>query len=174
LSKSAGLAAQQDRAANCIAGPFEKKELLMTNAAAISPRPTTVFWLVTVLGSTWNLFGIYQFLTTNTASRDGLIARGMTPDQATLYHGLPIWMTIVFAIGVFGGLAGTLLLGARRRAALPLLTISLLGYLVLYVGDIMLGVFAAFGTPQVAVLTTVVLIAVGLLLFAYRARAMLG
>jgi hypothetical protein len=138
--------------------------------AAVPDKPRTVYWLVPALGLAWNSFGIYQFISSATASRESLALMGATPDQAALYAGLPGWMTVAFALGVFGGLAGSLLLGLQRKAALPVLAASLAAYIVLYVGDITEGVFAAFGMQQVAILTAVVLIAVGLLLFGLRAR----
>jgi hypothetical protein len=50
------------------------------------------------------------------------------------------------------------------------LATSLLAYLVLYLGDVTQGVFAAMGAAQVIVLTVVVAIAVGLLLLARHAK----
>ncbi len=64
-------------------------------------------------------------------------------------------MTIAFAVGVFGGALGCLLLLARRAIAVPVFALSLAGYLALYAGDILHGVFAAMGAPQVVVLTVV-------------------
>jgi hypothetical protein len=46
--------------------------------------------------------------------------------------------------------------------------LSLAAYVALYLGDIIHGVFAALGTPQVLILTLVVLIAAGLFWLARR------
>lgn len=122
--------------------------------------------LLALFGVAWNIFGIVQFLATVTASTDRLVTMGMDAAQAELYFGLPFWMDIVFAIGVFGGLAGSALLLAGRRLAVPILATSLAAYLALYAGDIALGVFAAFGLQQVLILSFVVAVAVALLLTA--------
>lgn len=122
-----------------------------------------------LFGIGWNLFGIVQFLSTVTAPLDHLRAMGMDAAQAALYLGLPVWLDIVFAVGVFGGVLGSLLLLAGRRMAVPVLGLSLLGYLALYAGDIALGVFAAFGLGQVLLLSFVVGVAILLLLAARRA-----
>lgn len=139
-------------------------------------RANLAAWVVPGLGIAWNSFGIFQFMTTTTASVDQLIATGMTPTQATLYAGLPGWMILAYAIGVFGGLIGSVLLGLRHKAAIAVLAASLAGYLVLYVGDITQGVFAAFGVQQVVILSLVVIIAVALLLYGLhlRRRGLLG
>lgn len=121
------------------------------------------------LGAAWNVFGVVQFWGQVSATPAMLIAKGMTAAQATLYASLPGWMTIVFAIGVFGGLAGAVLLLIGQRAATMLLGMSLIGYIALYVGDITQGVFAAFGTGQIVVLTIVVTIATALLALSLHA-----
>jgi hypothetical protein len=72
-------------------------------------------------------------------------------------------MTLAFAVGVFGGLAGSVLLLLRRAAAMPVLLASLLAYVALWIGDAVHGVFAAMGAPQVMILTLVVAIAAVLL-----------
>lgn len=121
------------------------------------------FWGAGIMGSTWNIYGVKQFLGSVTASEGHLMSMGMTAAQAEIYANLPLWMTVVFAVGVLGGLAGSVLLVARRRLAIAVLSLSLAGYIALYVGDVILGVFAAFGAPQVAILTLVIVIAAILL-----------
>jgi hypothetical protein len=113
--------------------------------------------------------GIEQFRTTVFAPVEHFVAMGMTPEQATLYAGLPAWMDLAFGLGVVGGLVGSVLLLFGRREATPVLAVSLAAYFALYVGDITEGVFAALGMGQVVVLTVVVAIAAGLLALAVRA-----
>lgn len=136
-----------------------------------SPRllrlgPPAVAWS----GIGWNLFGVVQFARSLTQTREDLLAMGVTLEQAIVATSVPAWMNLAFAIGVSGGLLGSVLLLAQRRRAVPIFAASLVGYLVLFVGDVTEGVFAAFGPPQVAILTTVVAIAVGLLAWSYRLR----
>lgn len=121
-------------------------------------------------GLLWSLFGVSQFLGTALSNEAALMGAGMTPAQASLYASLPLWMDLAFALGVFGGTIGSALLLFGRREALPVLVASLAGYLVLYAGDIALGVFAAFGIGQVAILSFVVAIAALLVATARLAR----
>jgi hypothetical protein len=80
-------------------------------------------------------------------------------------------MNIAFAVGTLGGLLGSLLLIARPAAAKKVFAASLVGYVLLYIGDVTEGVFAALGASQVTILTLVVSIAVFLLLWSStRAR----
>jgi hypothetical protein len=110
----------------------------------------------------WNLFGVVQFVQSLRNTPESLERMGMAPEAARVYASYPTWMTAAFAVGVFGGLAGSILLGLGRRVAVPVFAASLAGYLVLYVGDVTEGVFAAVGPSQVVILTTVVAIALGL------------
>ncbi len=114
-------------------------------------------------GIAWNLFGAVQFAGSVTATPESLVAGGMTAEQAVVMTGYPGWMTLAFAIGVAGGLVGSILLLLRRGAAMPVLAASLVSYVALWIGDAVHGVFAALGAPQVVILTLVVVIAAGLL-----------
>jgi len=126
------------------------------------------FWPVAVLGLAWNVFGVVQFLSKVQGSVGSMMSSGLTKAQAELYASLPLWMDVCFALGVFGGTVGCVLLMARLQAAKVVFAASLAAYVVLYIGDITLGVFAAFGAPQVVVLTLVVAIAAGLQWVAVR------
>lgn len=113
-------------------------------------------------GIAWNIFGAVQFAGSVTATEATLIASGLTPEQAAVMTSYPVWMTLAFAVGVFGGLAGSVLLFLRRAVATPILLASLVAYVGLWVGDAIYGVFDAMGASQVAILTTVVAIAAAL------------
>ena len=128
------------------------------------------FWAASGLGALWNAYGVFQFFNAATATRESLVAMGMTEFQAQALSSYPLWMTAAFAIGTLGGLIGSVLLLLRRRRAVPVLMTSLAGYVVLYVGDISEGVFAALGASQVIILSFVVVIALGLLWVSRRAE----
>lgn len=131
-------------------------------------------WAAALLGLAWNIFGLYQFAMGLAADEASLMAGGLTSEQAQVMLTYPMWMTIVFAIGVVGGTLGCLLLLARKAVAVPVFLASLLGYIALWVGDAINGVFAALGTPQVVVLTVVVAIAAALWALARRFAPMLN
>jgi hypothetical protein len=156
----------------------EKSRRTILNNSTSSPvgrgdqKNTPVwYWIVAGLGLAWNVFGLTAFKEFATGTKEYWQSTGMTAEQAALYSSLPTWMTVVFAIGVFGAVIGCVLLLARHRLALPVLAVSMAGYALLYVGDIVLGVFSALGTPQVAVLTTVIAVAAALLWLAIHARS---
>jgi hypothetical protein len=135
------------------------------SATSLSPSSTHApYWLVAASlgGIAWNIFGAVQFAGSVTATESSLIASGLTATQAAVMTGYPAWMTLAFAVGVFGGLAGSVLLLLRRAQARFVLAASLIAYVALWIGDLAYGVFAAMGTPQVVILTAVVAIAAAL------------
>lgn len=123
------------------------------------------FWIVAILGLAWNLFGVVQFVQSVVATEESLMAMGMTQVQAQTMKTYPMWMTIAFAVGTFAGLIGCLLLLLKKKLSSAVFVASLVGYIILYIGDITEGVFEVMGMQQVIILTTVVLVAIGLLLF---------
>jgi hypothetical protein len=143
----------------------------MSTNSSLSAKPALWFWIATALGLAWSLFGLVQFVGSLKATPESLIASGLTADQARVMLGYPSWMTVAFAVGVLGGVAGTILLGLRNARANMVLAVSLAGYVILWIGDAVHGVFAALGTPQIVILSLVVLIAAGLLAMARHAAA---
>jgi hypothetical protein len=66
-----------------------------------------------------------------------------------------------FASGT--GIGGCILLLMRRKAALPVLLLLLLGCVVIFIGNLVTGVFAAMGQPYTTIITFVVVFAAFLL-----------
>lgn len=128
------------------------------------------FWAIALSGLAWNIFGVVQFAGQVTQTESAMMGAGMTAEQVAVYSALPVWMDLVFGIGTVGGVIGCGLLLLRSKFAVPVFAASLVGYIILFAGDIVNGVFAAFGPSQVAILSTVVAIAAGLYWYAQRLR----
>jgi hypothetical protein len=142
------------------------------SALPLPKSATRPLWLVlpATAALAWNVFGLWQFGGFLTQTVDSLMTMGMTEAQALAYSSLPAWMTLVFAVGVIGGTIGTGLLLMQRRSAVPVLAASLVGYIALFVGDWVHGLFDIL-PMQLAILSTVVAIAAasfGLSLFAAK------
>jgi hypothetical protein len=133
----------------------------MTKEASPARGP---IWLLAaaIFGVVWNAYGVYQYIGSFAQTKASLMTAGMTASQADLYLSLPAWMSVVFAVGVFGGLAGSIALLMKRSIALPIFTVSVIGYILLFVGDYYYGIFDNIPT-QLAILTVVVVVAAALL-----------
>ena len=97
----------------------------MTNS---TNKPTTGFWIIGVLALLWNLMGVMQYLIQAYMTDETLQA--LPEAERALYENAPAWVTGAFAIAVFGGLLGCILLLLRKKSATTLLLISMAGILV--------------------------------------------
>ena len=133
---------------------------------ATSESTATPLWfrIAAFVALVWNAFGFFMFLSSVGAFGDPM--QGMSEVERAAAANIPPWITAVFGIGTFTGLAGSLGLLLRRRWAWPLLLISLVALLLLEGWVLFLsGAVAVFG---VAIPITVV---VGALLLAWLAHA---
>lgn len=87
-------------------------------------------WVVGVVALLWNGFGAFDYTMTNLQGDAWLRQAGMTEGQITYFNAMPSWMMAVWAIGVWGGLLGAILLLVRRKLALPVFEVSLAAYLL--------------------------------------------
>ncbi len=101
------------------------------------------FWAIGAVALIWNVMGVINFFVQ------------MNPDVLTAYResereiveGRPAWATGGFAIAVFGGALGCLLLLLRKSAAYYLFIASLLGVIVTMTH--ILGVGIDFGLGEI-------------------------
>ena len=93
-------------------------------------RAPVHLWIVGGLALLWSAFGCYDYVMTRMRNTDYLAAMMPTidPNAALAWiDGFPIWVQAGWALGVWGGLVGAILLLARRRWAVPLFAASLVG-----------------------------------------------
>lgn len=86
-------------------------------------------WVVGIVGLLWNAFGCVDFVMTNLQGDAWLRAMKMTEPQIAYFHAMPAWAHAVWAIGVWGGMLGALLLLLRRKWAFHVLLVSFLGFI---------------------------------------------
>jgi len=79
-------------------------------------------WLVGVLGTLWNLVGAFDYLATQTENESYMSQ--FTPEQLEFFYGLPTLVVAFWALAVWGGVLGTILLLLKKRLAAPVLLVS--------------------------------------------------
>jgi hypothetical protein len=57
---------------------------------------------------------MFDFVMSMAQGAEYQASAGMTPDQISHYQEMPGWMTVVWAVGVFGALLASILLLVRR------------------------------------------------------------
>ena len=85
-------------------------------------------WVVGVVALLWNALGCLDYTMTQIQGDAWLANMDPTELQMAWFHGMPAWYDAAWAIGVWGGLLGALLLLLRRRWAMPAFLASLLGW----------------------------------------------
>ena len=102
------------------------------------------FWVIGAIALIWNTLGVVNYFV---QMNPDVISAYREVEQAIIV-GRPAWATGAFAIAVFGGAIGSLLLLLRKSGATYLFIVSLIGV----VGTMIhaLGVDADFGPGEIA------------------------
>ena len=86
-------------------------------------------WVVGILALLWNSFGCVDYTMTQTRQDEWFAQMGMTAAQLEYFNAMPAWTHAAWAIGVWGGALGAILLLLRRKWAMPVFVVSFLGWL---------------------------------------------
>lgn len=87
-------------------------------------------WIVGVVATLWNSFGVTDYFMTRTRGAAWIdqMMPGVDSAKFMAYiDSFPVWASAGWALGVWGALAGSLLLLARSRHAVAAFAVSLLG-----------------------------------------------
>ena len=84
-------------------------------------------WAVGVISLLWNAFGGYDFVMSVTQGETYWRASGMTDAMVAYYNAMPTWMYVPWVLGVWGAVAGSILLLMRNKLAVPAFALSLIG-----------------------------------------------
>lgn len=91
-------------------------------------KPATWFWVVSAIALVWNAMGVIAYIAQVTMSAEALQA--LPENERALYESAPAWATAAFAIAVWGGALGSILLLIRKKWATAVLIISFVGIIV--------------------------------------------
>jgi hypothetical protein len=97
-------------------------------ATAVQRQAPVHLWIVGILALLWNGYGSYGYLMTKTAN-SAFMAR-MPAEQLAYMESLPGWLSAFWALGVWGGLAGAILLLFKSRYCVWAFGLSLVGAVV--------------------------------------------
>ncbi|NMW30834.1 hypothetical protein HKD42_02020 [Altererythrobacter sp. RZ02] len=83
-------------------------------------------WAVGIITLLWNGIGIFSYLMTRLGKLESL---GMTAEDIAFFESFPAWANALWAMGVWGAFAGSILLLLRSRWAVTSLVIAVIGLL---------------------------------------------
>lgn len=89
--------------------------------------PPWHLWAVGGLSLLWNGFGAYDFVMSVTQGEAYWRASGMNDAMIAYYNAMPVWMYAAWVVGVWGAVAGSILLLLRSRFAVHVFALSLIG-----------------------------------------------
>lgn len=101
------------------------------------------FWAIGAVALIWNVMGVINFF----VQMNPDVLTAYRESERTIIEGRPLWATGGFAIAVFGGALGCLLLLLRKSAAYYVFIVSLLGVMVTMTHS--LGVGVDFGLGEI-------------------------
>ena len=132
--------------------------------------PPVWFWVISIIALLWYLMDMSAFFMRVLMTDD--VIKAMPENQQHLYRNMPLWVNIVFAGEVFGGALGCVGLLLRKKWALPLFVVSILGVLsqtfhVYFLSD----AISTMGAPAVVMPLLAILIGIGMIVFAKSATS---
>lgn len=101
------------------------------------------FWLITGLLLVWNVLGCVNFF----VQMNPQMLTSYRESEQAIVEGRPLWATVGFAVGVFGGAIGCVLLLLKRTMALYVFIASLLGVIDTMVYSLSIGI--EFGVGEI-------------------------
>lgn len=132
-------------------------------------KPNVLFWVIAVIALIWNGMGVKAYL--DQAFRTEAFMTSYTPEQIAIVDTIPTWATAAFAIAVWGGLLGVLLMLFRKKWATTLFLISLLGIIVqMSNAFLMEGGTDNFGPGGVGMVAMIIIFAIFILWYSNYAK----
>lgn len=102
------------------------------------------FTIVTVLAIIWNAMGVMAYIMDVMLTGEDIAK--MSEVEQNLRFATPSWAKSAFAIAVFGGLLGSVLLLVKKALAFPVLIMSFIAIIVqMYNAFFIMDSFAVFG-----------------------------
>lgn len=125
-------------------------------------KPSTSFWVISVIALLWNLMGVSAYLQ-QVYMTDSFKAM-YTEEQLKLITETPAWVNGAFAIAVFGGVLGCILLLLRKKLAKTVFLLSLIGIVVqMYYNFFVIDSIAIYGPGATIMPIMIVLFALFLI-----------
>ena len=88
-------------------------------------------WIVGIVALLWSLMGAMDYIMTQT--KNEAYMSQFSPEQLEFYYSFPAWLVAFWAIAVWGGVLGAVLLLVRKKLAAPVLLVSFLCMVVVTV-----------------------------------------
>ncbi len=128
------------------------------------------FWIIAGVALVWNLMGVGAYIAQVTMSPESMAV--LSEAERTGYENAPAWAIGAFALAVFGGALGCVLLLLRNKIAIPVFGVSLAGIAVqMFHSFVIANSMAIYGPGAAIMPAMVVLIGAGLVWWSMNVKA---
>lgn len=144
---------------------------MSASPAAFPVRIPKHVYIVGVIALLWNAMGAFDYLMTQT--RNASYMGAFTPEQLDYFYNFPKLMVAAWAIAVWGGVAGAVLLLLRKKQAVPVFLVSLVALSLTTIYSYFLSNgMELFGTPGTHAFNALIFaVTIGLLVYAVKLKA---
>lgn len=120
-------------------------------------------WLIGGVALLWNAFGGVDYILTQT--RNAAYLAQFTAEQRAYFESYPVWMEAVWGIGVWGAVAGSVLLLLRMKWAFHAFLASLIAFAISVVYGQTSGGNALMGSTGMIFSALIFLLGLGFVLY---------
>ncbi|AXT59714.1 hypothetical protein D1816_04865 [Aquimarina sp. AD10] len=133
----------------------------------IANKPPIWFWIIAILALLWNIMGVLAYLAQAYITDEAIAS--LPEAEQSFYNNMPAWVTAAFAIAVFAGALGCILLLLRKKIASILFILSLIGIVMQTTYNFFLQDFIVLSGSRMVMPILVLLVAIFLIWFSKRA-----
>jgi hypothetical protein len=109
---------------------------MVDDGGTTAPGRPWHLWLVGIIGGLWGSISVLSFILTQ-MNVEAVMSR-FPPQQREYFESFPLWAVAFWALGVFGGVIGSVLLLLKNRLAYRVLLASVIGAAVSNLGGLFL------------------------------------
>ena len=135
----------------------------MTDTVKMTTSTSWHLWAVGGLALLWNGYGGYDYVMTQTNNAAYLAQ--FTPEQRAYFDSFPMWMEVVWAVGVWGAVLGSVLLLLRSKWAFHAFLASLIAFAASVVYGQTSGGAAVMGTTGMVFSAAIFLLGLGFVMY---------
>jgi len=121
-------------------------------------------WIIGVVTLLWNAMGAFDYVMTEMQNEAYL--KEFSEEQMAFFTSFPSWLVVFWALAVWGGVVGSLLLLLRKRSAALVLLVSFLSMVVTTIHNLGFSNAAEImGTTGAIFSAVIFLVSLGLVLY---------
>jgi hypothetical protein len=143
----------------------------MDESVRLSKSAPLPFWIISGISLLWNAFGGYDYIMTRQRNAEYLGQMGNANDILKWIDAFPIWAQVLWPVGVWASVIGSVLLLLRSRHAVAAFLVSLVGAVGSFAAQMMIPVPASLDTTANQIMPFVI-VAIIVFLWWYARRSL--